>query len=270
MKSKLKNNSKSTENQNNAISESWDILKTVVYAVIIASIFRSFLFEPFHIPSGSMKSNLLAGDYIFVSKYSYGYSKYSFPFSLPLFEGRIGSEKRPERGDIAVFRLPSNPSISYIKRIIGVAGDKIQIKNGVTYLNGNPLPLKFVDYYIDDETGDKIARYTEILPSGKEYVVLDQIKSDAGINRGFDADNTEVYTVPEGHYFAMGDNRDNSTDSRYIDMSGSLPVGMVPEENLVGEAKIIGFSIYGSVRFWQFWKLPFSFREGRFFKEINS
>ncbi|MCE3255790.1 MAG: lepB1 [Rickettsiaceae bacterium] len=210
--------------------------KTLIIAVVCAAIIRSFLYEPFHIPSSSMKANLLIGDYIFVSKFSYGYSKYSFPFSPNLFSGRIFSSQ-PKRGDVVVFRLPSSPDVNYIKRLIGLPGDKIQVINGQVFINEEAVAKEYLDDFIDED-GSKTKRFSEILPEGKRIEVLDQTETPQ--------DNTGIYIVPEGHYFMMGDNRDNSQDSRFL-----KAVGYVPEENLVGKANIIFFS--DAKPFWQFW-----------------
>lgn len=236
-----------------------DTLRTIIYAILLAMVFRSFLFEPFHIPSGSMKNTLLVGDYLFVSKYSYGYSKYSFPYGLDLFKGRI-LQSQPERGDIVVFRLPTNPKVDYIKRVIGLPGDKIQMIDGVLHINGVAVPKIFtgkVDVTMEDGAQVAVRQYEEKLPEGKVYDVLDMSPYN-------EVDNTPIYTVPDKHYFMMGDNRDDSTDSRYIDR-----VGFVPEENLIGRAEIILFSVGDEARFWEFWKWPFVIRANRFFTVLG-
>ncbi|MFT6076942.1 MAG: signal peptidase I [Myxococcota bacterium] len=226
--------------------------KTLVIAILLATFVRSFFFEPFHIPSSSMKSNLLIGDYIFVSKFSYGYSKYSFPFAPNLFSGRI-FESTPKRGDVIVFRLPSNPKINYIKRLIGLPGDKIQLIDGQVFLNEEPMDKEYVDDFVED--GISIRRFEETLPSGKKIVVLDQYPDSP-------QDNTGIYEVPEGHYFMMGDNRDNSQDSRFLNA-----VGYVPMENLVGKAQIVFFS--DKSPFWQFWNWYSDVRWKRIFKILD-
>lgn len=210
-----------------------DTIRTVVFALILAMTFRSLAFEPFHIPSGSMKSNLLIGDYLFVSKFSYGYSRYSFPFGLPLFEGRVLGHG-PERGDVVVFRLPSNPRIDYIKRVMGLPGDTIQVRGGIVYINGAALPREPLDIWddIDAEAGTdtEIPRLSETLPEGKKITILKQLRYSS-------ADDTPIFKVPPHHYFMMGDNRDNSRDSRFEE------VGFVPEENIVGRAEMIFVSV---------------------------
>ncbi len=243
-----------------------DTFRTIIYAVLLAMIFRSFLFEPFHIPSGSMKNTLLVGDYLFVSKFSYGYSRYSFPYGAKLFDGRIMASE-PERGDIIVFRLPTNPRIDYIKRLIGLPGDKIQVIDGALHINGKMVTRKFIQtlYFdvLDDGKPRQVDEYQETLDSGKTYHTLDMamISPDAS---GFTPDNTAIYTVPDGHYFMMGDNRDNSTDSRFMN-----DVGFVPEENLIGRAELILFSVGDNAHFWEIWKWPFAIRGDRFFTALN-
>lgn len=232
-------------------------IKTLITALICAGIVRSFFFEPFHIPSSSMKPGLLIGDYIFVSKFSYGYSRYSFPLGLNFFSGRIFTSQ-PQRGDVVVFRLPTNPSINYVKRLIGLPGDKIQMRDGVLYIN--ELEVKKINEGTFDNSNaqnesQEIERFFETLPEGRIIETLDE-------NPQAPQDNTEIYEVPEGHYFMMGDNRDNSQDSRFLSQ-----VGYVPEENLVGKALIIFFSAEKSV--WQFWNWNNSIRLGRIFKKIQ-
>ena len=228
-------------------------IKTLMAAIVAAAIVRSVLFEPFHIPSSSMKPGLLIGDYIFVSKYSYGYSKYSFPLSLNLFSGRIFKET-PKRGDVAVFRLPSDTSINYIKRVIGLPGDTIQVKSGQLYINQQPIEKIYQGEFVDNNQ-TIIAKFKEILSTEKEVMVLDQYENSP-------QDNTGIYNVPEGHYFMMGDNRDNSQDSRFL-----TQVGFVPEENFIGKAGIIFFSVNDNI--WKFWKWPSSIRFKRIFHKIN-
>lgn len=214
---------------------SWkETAKTIFLAVLLATFVRSVAYEPFSIPSGSMKSNLLIGDYVFVSKYSYGYSRYSFPFGIPFFSGRI-MEKKPQRGDVVVFRYPPNPRIDYIKRIIGLPGDKVQVKDGAVLINGKQLPRRRVDDFSDLTENNvvlTIPRFIETLPEGKEVTILKQ-------HGTYMTNNTLEFDVPEGNYFMMGDNRDNSRDSRF-------EVGFVPAENLVGKAEIIWFSTDGT------------------------
>ena len=233
-----------------------ETFRTLVYAVLIALVVRTFFFEPFNIPSGSMKPTLLVGDYLFTSKYAYGYSRHSLPFSLPLIPGRVWSAL-PERGDVAVFKLPADNRTDYIKRIVGLPGDRVQMQEGILYVNDEAVAKVPVDPFVDEDLqGREIARYRESLPNGTSWYVLDMVP-----NGPFDT--TRVFEVPEGHLFAMGDNRDNSQDSR------SAFVGFVPVENLVGRAEIIFFSTDGSARIWEVWKWPFAIRYGRLFSSID-
>lgn len=229
--------------------------KTLFLALICAGVIRSLFFEPFHIPSGSMKPTLLVGDYIFVSKYSYGYSRYSFPFGLNLFSGRI-FKKTPTRGDIVVFRLPSDPSINYVKRLVGLPRDRLQMRDGVLFVNDEEVVKiadgEFKEKIFDEEV--RIPKFIEKFPNGKQISTL-----DIGLKP---EDNTGIYEVPEGHYFFMGDNRDNSQDSRFL-----TKVGYVPEENLIGKATMIFFSIDNP--FWQIWNWPTSVRFKRIFHQLN-
>jgi len=208
-----------------------DTGKVIIQALLLAVLIRIFLFQPFNIPSGSMKATLLIGDYLFVSKYSYGYSHYSFPFSPHLFSGRIFTSK-PKRGDVAVFKNPFTKD-DWIKRVIGLPGDEIQMIEGVLYINGKAVPKRRVKDFIGrDRFGIRrpIPRYEEILPNGVHYFVLDEIKDGP-------LDTTGVYKVPPGHYFMMGDNRDNSTDSRVTNETGPIPL-----ENFIGRAEFLFFS----------------------------
>jgi signal peptidase I len=229
----------------------FEFVKTILIAGALALGFRSLLFEPFNIPSGSMIPTLLVGDYLFVSKYSYGYSRYSFPFGVAPIDGRI-FESQPERGDVAVFRQPKNESVAYIKRIVGLPGDRIQVTDGVLRINDVPVnrSKKSIATAIDGYNVIKFVLYEETLPNGRSYVIQERSDNDM-------LDNTSVYEVPPGHYFMMGDNRDNSRDSR------AASVGMVPAKNLIGRAERLFFSHNGSASLWQIWKWPFAIRYGR-------
>ncbi len=241
--------------------EDWgELAKTTVIAILLAILIRTFLFEPFNIPSGSMIPNLLIGDYLFVSKYSYGYSKYSFPFGLGGFEGRIDG-KMPEQGDVVVFKLPTDPSIDYIKRVIGMPGDTVQVINGRLYINDKRLDREatgMAEY--DNGYGGtvEVSVYKETLPNGVVHTIYEE-----GDDKQLD--NTEKFKVPEGHFFMMGDNRDNSRDSRVQDL-----VGYVPFDNLVGRAEMIFFSTNGSANMVEFWKWPWTIRYSRLLKTIGN
>lgn len=237
-----------------------DNVKTIVYAALIAIGIRTIAFEPFNIPSGSMIPTLLVGDYLFVSKYSYGYSRFSLPFAPDLFSGRIFG-RLPTRGDVVVFKFPHDTSIDYIKRIIGLPGDHIQVKAGQLYINGTLAPRTLIgDYVAQDEGRSTIAKeYSELLPNGRKHPILKE--QDVGY-----MNNTPDFIVPEGHVFAMGDNRDNSSDSRVMDQSG---VGFVPLENLVGRAEFIFFSIDARAPLWEIWEWPFEIRWSRLLHGIT-
>lgn len=236
----------------------WDNLKTVFWAVVIALVIRSLWLEPFRIPSGSMYPTLRVGDYLFVTKYAYGYSRYSFPFGLPLFKGRL-LYKEPQRGDIVVFKFPQNPHTDFIKRIVGLPGDKVQVKNGRLYINNERIERVENGNYIVDEyvtIPEFYKQYTETLPNGLEHQIIELSDNERIV------DNTEVFEVPEGAFFVMGDNRDRSDDSR-------ISVGFVPKENLVGKAKFIFFSHDDNGTLIKPWTWFRTIRWKRFFKGIH-
>ena len=236
-----------------------DNLKTILYALLIATIIRSLFFQPFFIPSSSMEPNLLVGDRLFVTKYSYGYSKHSFPFSPPISSKKF-LEKKPLRGDIIVFKTPADNRTDYIKRLIGLPGDKIKFINGQLYLNNNKIERTISNFPKIVKCGDSkiyVNSYIETLPNGKKYLAVYR-KEGSMVN-------TDEYTVPNNHYFFLGDNRDCSKDSRFL-----TSVGYVKNVNLVGKAKILFFSNDKEKGyFFQFWKWSDSMRFNRFFKKIN-
>jgi signal peptidase I len=232
------------------LRELWELAKTLIWAIVIAIVVRTFAFEPFNIPSGSMIPTLLIGDYLFVSKTAYGYSRFSFPWGLAPFHGRIWAGE-PNRGDVVVFRPPGDPDTDFIKRVIGLPGDKIQMKGGILQINGVPVKREKIEDFIDTSSGAPIAmtQYIETLPNGVSHPII-EAAGDTG-----QLDNTPIYVVPQGDYFMMGDNRDNSNDSRVwkgyveppLDEEISDPalldkVGFVPAENLIGPAKILFWS----------------------------
>lgn len=234
-----------------------ETVSVVVQAVLLALVIRSVLFQPFSIPSGSMRPTLLEGDYLFVTKWAYGYSRHALPFSPNLFSGKIWSGE-PERGDVAVFKFPPNPSIDYIKRVIGLPGDRIQVRDGLLRINGAPIRRELIDRIDDEDVTERVGPvdvYRETLPNGVSYRTLD-------LSKGTPGDDTREFIVPEGHYFMMGDNRDNSTDSRFN-------VGYVPADHLVGRANIIFFSIAGGASPLEVWKWPSLARPSRLFNRVN-
>jgi signal peptidase I len=244
--------------KNGAMAEIVEIVKTIVYALLIALFLRVLFFQPYTIPSASMEPNLYQGDYIIVSKWTYGYSKHSIPFSPPLFSGRILGQPA-HRGDIVVFKLPHDNSTDYIKRVIGLPGDRIQMKQGLLYLNGNQVPRVSLGTVREDSGYGfmhDVTRYRETLPGGKTYVTND-------FGPTGDLDNTTEFLVPEGHYFMMGDNRDNSSDSRVPPEAGG--VGYVPAENLEGKAQIILLSWKAGASIFKPWTWVMNLQPSRFF-----
>ncbi len=234
-------------------------IKTLFYALIIALIIRSFLIQPFYIPSSSMEPNLLVGDRLFVTKYSYGYSKHSFPFSPPIFKGRVLSNE-PKRGDVIVFKTPSDNRTDYIKRLIGLPGDKIQFIDTNLYLNNNEIFKSKISesdkIYCGKKTID-VFSFEEILPNGKKYKTV--------YLKNYTFKNSDLFTVPNDHYFFLGDNRDCSKDSRFL-----YSVGYVHKDNLVGKAQFIFYSSDRNVgSIFKFWKWNESIRFNRFLKKIN-
>jgi signal peptidase I len=230
-----------------------ETVRTVVYAVLIAMVVRIFAFEPFNIPSGSMLPTLFVGDYLFVSKFSYGFSRHSLPWGLPIIEGRIWADE-PERGDVAVFKLPTDGRTDFIKRIVGLSGDTIQVKGGILHINGEPVKRERVgSRAVGPGAGlfvTQVTEYIETLPNGVAHRIWEISDRDT-------LDNTSAYKVPPGHYFGMGDNRDSSQDSR------TPMVGFIPFENLVGRAEIMFFSHEEDANLWKFWHWPFVIRFSR-------
>ncbi len=257
------NDDRASEKPVNQQGGFFELVKVVAQALLIALVVRTFLFQPFNIPSGSMIPTLLVGDFLFVSKYSYGFSKFSLPLSPNLFKGRVLASP-PKRGDVLVFKLPRDNSTDYIKRVIGLPGDTVQMKEGRLYLNGTEVPREPIakvhteDYYGNEKD---VPTYKETLPGGVSHTII-EIQGDTGFN-----DNTELFTVPPNSYFMMGDNRDNSTDSRVPPDQGG--VGYVPFDNLVGRAEIIFFSVGQGQPAWKVWEWPWSVRWNRLFKPVH-
>lgn len=236
-----------------------ETVKTVGYAVLIALGIRTFFYEPFNIPSGSMIPTLLVGDYLFVSKFSYGYSRHSLPLSLNLFSGRAFASE-PKRGDVAVFKLPRDGQTDYIKRIVGLPGDRVQMRKGVFYLNDEAVPRRQIDGFTGASpsgASHPLPQFIERLPGGREFRIL-KLVDDGSL------DDTPVFVVPQGHYFALGDNRDNSLDSR-----AAGGVGFIPAENLIGRAEFLFFSTNGAARIWEFWNWPRAIRFERLLDAVE-
>ncbi|MGB0921974.1 MAG: signal peptidase I [Alphaproteobacteria bacterium] len=230
-------------------------IRTILWAVGIAVVIRSLMFQPFNIPSSSMVPTLLVGDFLFVTKFSYGYSKHSFPFSPPVLNGRIMGDE-PDRGDVAVFKTPQDNRTDFIKRVVGLPGDRVQMISGALYINGEAIKRERVEDFLQRDAGGNVRRarqYRETMPNGVTYMTLDLFDNGH-------SDDTGVFVVPEGHYFMMGDNRDNSQDSR---VPGA--VGFVPAENLVGKAQVLWLSTKDGAPFWQVWNWRFD----RFFDKVS-
>lgn len=259
---------KKTEKKKESLGE---VVRSLILALLLALGVRTFLFDPFNIPSGSMKPGLLIGDFLFVSKYPYGYSNASFPFFPNLFEGRI-FDGQPKRGDVIVFKPPMASHEDWIKRLIGLPGDRVQMKDGILYINDEPCPVRRIEDFVDhlklvgpsreqnrvySEEGEVLEQYIETLPGGVEHTIIKKDPFGQG-----KLDNTQEFIVPEGNYFVMGDNRDGSGDSRL-----ARSVGFIPHENLVGRAEIIFFST--RARWWEVWKWPFEIRYNRVIKFIE-
>jgi len=256
-----------------------ETIKTLVYAIVIAVFIRTFFYEPFNIPSPSMVPTLLVGDYLFVSKFSYGYSRYSLPWGVPLISGRVFFHE-PKRGDVTVFKLPCDfsrldqrdaqfrhasceTSTDYIKRIIGLPGDRIQVKHSLLYINDVPVKREHsedCDVPAGEGRGQAFQRYWETLPNGVRHCI---VQHDESVNSSMN--NTDVFVVGPGHYFMMGDNRDNSADSR----DPTSGVGQVPAENLVGRAEFLFFSTNSYARWWEIWNWPFTIRYDRLLTAIH-
>ena len=233
--------------------------KTLFYALVIAIAIRSLLIQPFYIPSSSMEPNLLVGDRIFVTKYSYGYSKHSFPFSPPIFKGRI-MHKNPERGDVVVFKTPADNRTDYIKRLIGLPGDKVQFISSNLYINSSEVMksrLSTNDIIFCGKKKIDVFTFEELLPNGKKFITV--------YSKEYTFQNSDPFIIPKNHYFFLGDNRDCSKDSRFLSS-----VGYVHKDNLVGKAQFIFFSSDRSIgSIFSFWKWNKSLRFNRFFKKLN-
>ena len=234
-------------------------IKTLFYALIIALIIRTFFIQPFYIPSSSMEPNLLVGDRLFVTKYSYGFSKHSFPFSPPIFKGRI-LYSEPKRGDVVVFKTPADNRTDYIKRLIGLPGDQVQFIDSNLYINNSEVIKSLIskkDIIYCGKSSLEVFTFEELLPNGKKHISV--------YTKNFPFQKSDLFKIPNDHYFFLGDNRDCSKDSRFLSS-----VGYVHKDNLVGKARFIFFSSDKSIgSIFSFWKWNKSIRFGRFFKKIN-
>jgi signal peptidase I len=245
------------ETKGNEFSE---LFKIALTAFCLAYIIRALFFQPFNIPSGSMKPTLLVGDYIFVTKFSYGYGPYSAFFMPKNMRGRLLQKGEPQRGDVIVFKIPSNNNLDFIKRIVGMPGDEIQMQRGRLYINGERVARKKVsEGPVENRFGNKLTmtHYIETLPGGRQHSIY-EVSDKAAL------DNTERFIVPEGHYFVMGDNRDNSQDSRVLEKVGTVPLG-----HIIGRADRVFFSTDGTAGLLEFWQWPFATRFSRIFNAIN-
>ncbi|MGE0045462.1 MAG: signal peptidase I [Hyphomonadaceae bacterium] len=247
-----------TETPTSGLDSFWENVRTIVYALALAMLIRFTVAQPFRIPSGSMQPTLEIGDYIVVTKWSYGYSRFSFaPLDRLLPAGRL-FRTPPERGDIIVFR-PQGETRDFVKRLIGMPGDRVQMIDGVLHINGTPVrrePLGLIDFEQPDGTIEQIPGFRETLPNGVSYTTFDRYPD-------WELDNTRVFVVPAGHYFMMGDDRDNSQDSR------TVFVGMVPDDNLIGPAQFVFASFDGSTSIFRPWTLITGFRGDRFLRSVN-
>jgi len=243
------------------VNETWEIIKTVAVALLIALVLRVLLFQPFTIPSASEEPNLYEGDYVLVTKFDYGWSKHSIPLSPDLFSGRIFG-RAPTRGDVIVFKLPRDNNTDYIKRLIGLPGDRVQVREGLLYINGKIVP-RDVTATVEETGGTEsiipVQRVQETLPEGRKIMT-----NDFGPN--YPLDNTEEFTVPLGYYFFMGDNRDNSADSRLSVYDG---VGMVPEENLEGRARFVLISWNKGASLFKPWTWVLNLNFNRFGRVVH-
>jgi len=246
-------------------SEFGEFARTILFSGVIATVIHSFLFAPYWVPTGSMVPTLLVGDYLFVNKFAYGYSRFSLPFAPPLFSGRILG-RLPKRGDVVVFRPPGLPDEAFVKRVIGLPGDTIQVLGGQLLVNGNQAPRSAVGDYLDTSSGGPVPTilYSETLPNGRRHAILKETDGPE-LADGIDANNTPVYKVPAGDLFMMGDNRDDSEDSRFMDG----PVGFVPMENVIGPAVLIMGSMNIAQPAYAFWSWPGEIRWRRLLKPVR-